>query len=91
MKMIIIDQNKTKISEDALDFVGSFHRKMVIDFLSIELIEELSCTGLVVLQSGGFHKEIEEMKLWDKTNSLLSDYDFRTKDEKYKLENLSFI
>lgn len=88
--MIIIDQNEVELSEEAFDFVGKVHRKMIIDFLLFEKIEELSCTGLVVLQSGGFHDEIETMKLKDKINPQTLDYDFKTSDEEYKIVNLKF-
>ena len=86
--MITIDQNTV---EGDFNFVGAVHRRMIIDALLFEAIEELSATGLVVLQSGGFQTEIETMKLKNKVNSSLTEYDFRTNDEKYKLENLSFI
>jgi len=88
--MIIIDQNKVEVTEDKL-WLGGVHRKMILDSLSLETIEELSCTGLVILQTGGFHEEIEAMKLKDKLNTYLSDYDFKTADEKYKMVNLTFI
>ena len=87
--MIIIDQNKVKVTED-VNWIGDVHRKMIVDFLLFETIEELSCTGLVVLQCAGFHDEIETMDLKNKLNVSLSDYDFRTQDEKYKMINLTF-
>lgn len=87
-KMIIIDQDKV---EGNFRFSGEVHRKMIMEYLIFEKIDELSATGLVVLQSGGFHTDIEKMKLKDKMNISLTEYDFRVKDKKYKLENVSFV
>lgn len=83
--MIIIDQETVEGSGS----VNEIHEKMLTEHFMFERIDELSAMGLTIFKSAGFTRECEFLA--DVVNADLLDYDFRIKDTKYKLKNVSFV
>ena len=88
--MIIIDQNMV---EGNFDFIGEVHNEMIKDII-VETLDEVSPTGLTILQSAGVSTETLSEAIKNKNivvNDDDIDYDYRIGAIKYKLENISFI